>query len=390
MPKLNKIRIFVATPSDVTAERMRLDIAIGTLRPMADYLGLTLEAVDWRHVVPDAGRPQQVILDQLRPTTWDVFVGVLWHRFGTPSKSQDPATNREYLSGTEEEFRVAYSLHEQFGKPRIVMYRCIRPIPQEADLFQAQRVKEFFKEIQDPAGTHRVLSQSFLTAKDFEKLLIDHFQKLLIEFSNNEAIERPPEEDFQSLLPSVPDNLPARKFFAGRTMEIKTIMEALSPAERGWGATIDGIGGVGKTALAIEVAHLCKELGGFDAFVFMSAKQTELTPEGIIDVSVTGDIASIDGLLTVGARVLGIPNALTLEGEPKKRAFLNALRESRTLLIFDNVETLALEEQEALVNWLRFLPSDCKAIITSRRHLGGGSQWVRLGKLGWEDAKAVL
>jgi tetratricopeptide (TPR) repeat protein len=81
---------------------------------------------------------------------------------------------------------------------------------------------------------------------------------------------------------AVPDNLPRRPdIFVGRTEEIRRCLEALSPDERGWGVTIDGIGGIGKTALALEVAHRAKEQAMFDAYLFASAKTTWLTPDGV-------------------------------------------------------------------------------------------------------------
>ncbi len=61
-------------------------------------------------------------------------------------------------------------------------------------------------------------------------------------------------------------------------MEI--VMRALSPADRTWGALIDGIGGIGKTALAIEAAYRAQKAGAFDAFVFVTAKQNILIKPG--------------------------------------------------------------------------------------------------------------
>jgi hypothetical protein len=43
------------------------------------------------------------------------------------------------------------------------MYRSMRAIPLDADLVQAQRVTDFFKEVQDPQSEFRVLTQSFDT-----------------------------------------------------------------------------------------------------------------------------------------------------------------------------------------------------------------------------------
>ena len=81
---------------------------------------------------------------------------------------------------------------------------------------------------------------------------------------------------------TLPDNLPRRpEIFVGREEEVRRCLGALSPDERGWGVTIDGIGGIGKTALTLEVAHQAKERAGFDAYLFASAKTSRLTADGV-------------------------------------------------------------------------------------------------------------
>jgi len=382
---LKKLRIFAASPSDVATERAKLETVVASLKPTADYLGLTLEVVDWRAVVPDAGRAQQIIFDQLKPTSWDIFVGILWHRFGTPPGGKDPQTQKDYLSGTEEEFRVAYRLWKEFGKPRIVMYRCTRAIPLDADFAQAQRVKDFFKEIQDPQGEFCVLTQSFDTPESFEKLLLDNLQKLLIEYgdAHGKGGVTPP-----LLAPKIPNNLPRRAAFFGRAKEMDVVMRALSPADRTWGVLVDGIGGIGKSALAIEAAHRAQEAGAFDAFVFVTAKQTILAPSGIREQ--TPAARTLDDFLNETARVLGQIGIPKLSSDEKRRALLDALRATRALLIYDNLETLSKEEQEQMADFLRELPQACKAIITSRRRGGEGAVWLRVGKLDWDAARGII
>jgi hypothetical protein len=105
---MTELRIFIASPSDVAEKRAKVEAVATQLKPTTDNLGLQLKILSWNSVVPDAGRPQQVILDQLKPTSWDVFVGILWHRFGSPSGAKDRVTQKDYESGTEEEFKVAY------------------------------------------------------------------------------------------------------------------------------------------------------------------------------------------------------------------------------------------------------------------------------------------
>ncbi len=167
---LKKLRIFAASPSDVATERAKLETVVGQLKPLADHIGLSVEVVDWRKVVPDLGRPQQVIFDQLQPTTWDVFIGILWHRFGTPPGGKDSQTQKEYLSGTEEEFKAAFRLWEQFKKPRIMMYRCTRQVDLTTiDFDQAKKVQEFFTQFDAIKGEHPGLYQTFDFTKAFEK-----------------------------------------------------------------------------------------------------------------------------------------------------------------------------------------------------------------------------
>ena len=42
-----------------------------------------------------------------------------------------------------------------------------------------------------------------------------------------------------------------RAAFFGREKEMERVLGAIGPQERGWGAVIDGIGGIGKSTLAL-------------------------------------------------------------------------------------------------------------------------------------------
>ena len=183
---MEKLRIFIASPSDMAPERDRVKTIASTLKPLADSVGIVLEVIAWSSVVPDMGRPEQVILDQVKPNSWDVFIGILWHRFGTPPGGKDSVTEREYLSGTEEEFRVAYSLWKNHHRPRIMIYRCTRSIPHNVlNPDQYKHVQGFFKQFDAITGEHPGLYQTFSTIKTFEGLLFDNIQKLLLEYGES-------------------------------------------------------------------------------------------------------------------------------------------------------------------------------------------------------------
>ncbi|MEH2392397.1 MAG: tetratricopeptide repeat protein [Nostoc sp.] len=180
---------------------------------------------------------------------------------------------------------------------------------------------------------------------------------------------------------SVPDNLPRyNDVFVGRKQEIARCLEALSPEERGWGVAIDGIGGMGKTVLALEVAHFAREQALFDAYLFVSAKTTWLSTEGVRPETLA--LSSLDSFCREFAKGLGQTDIVKMtDATERRRALLDALRGRRTLLIWDNLETLNAEERNMIAEFLRKLPTLNKAIITSRRRTGESALTIRLDRL---------
>jgi tetratricopeptide (TPR) repeat protein len=387
---LKKLCIFAASSSDVASERAKIDTVVDLLKPLAESVGLMLDVMNWGKVVPDAGRPQQVILDQIKPTKWDLFIGILWHRFGTPSGGINPKTQMEFMSGTEEEFVTAYNLWREYKRPRIMLYRCSRDVKLDViDPDQYKRVKNFFRKVEGVKDNYPLLYQTFDTTDAFEKLLFSNLQQILLDYNDQVHGKPLSSETVQILVKQIPDNLPRRDEFFGRTQEIEIIMRVLNPNDRTWGVLVDGIGGIGKTALAVEVAYRAQEAGAFEAYVFVSAKETTLEPCGIREK--TPSARTFDEFLNETARVLRQIGITKLSSsDEKRRALIDALRTMRALLIYDNPETLSKKEKEEMTNFLRELPQGCKAIITSRWRGGEGAVWLRLEKLDWDAAYGII
>ncbi|ARV62797.1 NB-ARC domain-containing protein [Nostocales cyanobacterium HT-58-2] len=189
---------------------------------------------------------------------------------------------------------------------------------------------------------------------------------------------------------TLPDNLPRyTDVFVGRKQEIARCLEALSPDDRGWGVAIDGIGGMGKTALALEVAHRARDQALFDAYLFASAKTTWLSPEGVRQETLS--LSSLDSFCREFAKGLGLADIVKMtDTTARRRALLDALRGRRALLIWDNLETLNTEEREMIAEFLRKLPTPNKAIITSRRRTGESALTIRLDRLSEEEAVELM
>ncbi len=175
-------RIFLAGPSDVEAECSIARRGVDSLSPTAGNAGVRFEIVSWHEAVPNAGRAEQVILDHLKLEECDVFFGILWHRFGSPTGAVDRSTGKPYLSGFEEEFRKACRLRERCGRPLVMVYFKIADVPYNHDPDQFKQVKEFQKEVADQQGRYRVLYGRFDTVESFRDSLLKDLQELLIRY----------------------------------------------------------------------------------------------------------------------------------------------------------------------------------------------------------------
>jgi formylglycine-generating enzyme required for sulfatase activity len=165
------IKLFVASPADVLTERATIEKVIAQInQTMGPSLGFVIEIIRWENITPGMGRPEQVIIDQAEISDCDIFVGILWNRFGTPTGLAN--------SGTEEEFLIAYESWRQHRSPNIMFYFCQQGanLQTEDELNQKLKVIQFRKAIADQG-----LFAEYTTPENFEMLLRQHITSLLLE-----------------------------------------------------------------------------------------------------------------------------------------------------------------------------------------------------------------
>lgn len=187
---------------------------------------------------------------------------------------------------------------------------------------------------------------------------------------------------------SIPNNLPRLQFFFGREADLKKIADALSPDARGWGALIDGPGGIGKTSLAIRAAELVAQ-GRFRRIVFLSSKERELTADGqrpLGSFVLPGYLEMLNAI----ARELEKPDLAKSPEAERSDVILYALRDADVLLVLDNLETLPEGDRDKLFAFLNRLPHGCSAIVTSRRRADASAVVVHLDKLDWPAAGDLI
>jgi tetratricopeptide (TPR) repeat protein len=184
--------------------------------------------------------------------------------------------------------------------------------------------------------------------------------------------------------------LPARRPFFGRTKDLEKVAKYLLPEDRSWGVVLDGPGGVGKTALALEATHRAPA-EHFSLKLWFTAKERDLLPQGVRPLQ-DHRVASYYDLLSDLGRALGrddIPKAVP---EDRPSLVRHALANYRALLVLDNLETFSPEERRRVVELLDNLPTACRAIVTSRRRTDGSTAAhnLRLDKLERDAADELL
>lgn len=170
MPRTEKVlTIFLASPGDVQEERLRLkDVVESWNTAWSRELSVRLELLRWEtDAYPDAGEDAQDIINKQIPDDWDIFVGVMWCRFGTPTARAG--------SGTEEEFiRAVNRRRTSQTKVALLLYFKDEPIaPSRIDPSQLACLQKF----QSETRAQGLLTWKFSDADEFEKLAVLHITK---------------------------------------------------------------------------------------------------------------------------------------------------------------------------------------------------------------------
>lgn len=183
--------------------------------------------------------------------------------------------------------------------------------------------------------------ERFLRAADYPAS-----EKLLAELYVGEH-ERPGSVRVASRLP-----VPSYSEFIPRPEALGDVVEGLTMRQAA--VVILGFPGVGKSSLAIEIAHSClREASGvplFDEVVWITDKDREGSTR-------------LENVLNRTARALDYPGLAQLDLEDKQHEVERLLCEHRVLIVVDNFETI---EDQALTRWLLRLPGPSKALLTTR------------------------
>jgi hypothetical protein len=160
------LQVFVASPSDVKVEREALESVIAELnRTWSKKLSLRLELNRWEtSIYPGFGSDPQEVINKQIGDNYDIFIGILWGRVGTPTPRAQ--------SGTLEEFERAYSKYQRDPDSiELMIYFKDAPIaPSNINTDQLSAVKKFRSGLGEQGG----LYWTFETTSEFESTLRSH------------------------------------------------------------------------------------------------------------------------------------------------------------------------------------------------------------------------
>jgi DNA-binding SARP family transcriptional activator len=198
------------------------------------------------------------------------------------------------------------------------------------------------------------------------------------------SAQEPAQQSTSPVARTAPRQLPASaQHFTGRQVEMDLLVDQLGPlAQRADSAgaivisAIDGMAGIGKTALAVHAAH----------------RLAERFPDGQLFLDLHGytqghPARTAGEALTWLLQSLGVPPArIPTDGEQAAALYRQRLADTRTLIVLDNAAT------EAQVRPLLPGAGSCLVLVTSRRRLKGldDAHILSLGLLSPPDAVALL
>jgi hypothetical protein len=180
MPRTELVlRVFVASPRDVEEERVALEAIVDEInKTLTPHVGIRLDLIKWEtDVMPGVGESAQAVINRQIGDEYDIFIGILWKHFGTPTLHA--------MSGTEEEFNRAYDRFKAGDSElAIMLYFKDAPVPiSEINPEQVARVQAFRTRL----GPEGVLYRVYKDTDDFEKLVRIHLSKQLQSWKEKSA-----------------------------------------------------------------------------------------------------------------------------------------------------------------------------------------------------------
>ena len=171
------VKVFLASPGDLAEERKVAKVIVDDFNSqLADALGYQVELVGWEDTLPGVGRPQAIINRDLDGC--DLFVGMLWKRWGTP-----PGTE-PYTSGFEEEFKRSMTRNAKEGRPEVNLL--LKDLDAASLADPGDHLKKVIAFKDQVFAEKQLLAGTFADVRDFESKFRKCIQGYVIALANKD------------------------------------------------------------------------------------------------------------------------------------------------------------------------------------------------------------
>ena len=165
-------KLFLASPSDTVQERKYVKGVVEELNEtLCKALNLNVELISWENATyPGVGQHAQEVINTQIGDDYDLFVGIMWKKFGTKTLTAD--------SGTEEEYNRAIENYRNGRCRNVMFYFSTERFSMDDDLEQIGKVKAFKSKI---ANTDGVYYAQYAAKRDFAKDFRRHLSQCLMD-----------------------------------------------------------------------------------------------------------------------------------------------------------------------------------------------------------------
>jgi hypothetical protein len=156
------LTVFISAPSDLNDERKKcFEVVEKINREWARDKGVRLEPVTWETDTYSSmgSDPQAIVNQQLRD--YDIFIGLMWHRFGTPTPRAGSGTVEEFLEAKKRFLDDASDVAVSF------YFKDAPVAPSALDALQLVKVLEF----KESMSAHGELYREFIDTSSLEDLV---------------------------------------------------------------------------------------------------------------------------------------------------------------------------------------------------------------------------
>lgn len=168
-------KCFIASPGDTTAERGICDEVFNTINTtIGQSLNFRIESKKWeKDARPSFGLDGQDVINRQLLKEYQIFIGVMWTRFGAPTPRAG--------SGSEEEFNQAFEAYNKSKDVEIMMYFNTADVPMnQLDPEQLMSVRSFKKKVASLGGLYK----EYNGAEEFKEILFRHLHDFFQEKFN--------------------------------------------------------------------------------------------------------------------------------------------------------------------------------------------------------------